>query len=98
MSAQLRVTAGRDIGRLFPLLLGQPLLVGRDYATHTRLKDPQVAMLHCQIEAREGNFVVTDRGSVGGTFVNGARVTEHILQPGDVLRVGDTKLHFEQTA
>jgi pSer/pThr/pTyr-binding forkhead associated (FHA) protein len=98
MSAQLRVTAGRDIGRLFALPPAGPLLIGRDYATHTRLKDPQVAMLHCQVEARGEDFVVTDRGSVAGTFVNGSRVTEHVLRPGDVLRVGDTRLCFEQTA
>ena len=62
MPAQLRVLAGRDGGRLFPLPAGQPLLVGRDYATHTRLKDPQVAMLHCQVEDRAGSFVsVTQR-------------------------------------
>ena len=96
MPAQLRVVAGRDSGRLFPLPVDGHLLVGRDFGTHTRLKDPQVAMLHCQIEGREGSFVLTDRASVGGTFINGTRVTEHVLQPGDVLRVGDTKLRFEQ--
>ena len=45
MPRQLRVIAGRDNGRVFPLKENEPLLVGRDMGTHTRLKDPHVAML-----------------------------------------------------
>lgn len=96
MAAQLRITGGKDIGKVFPLTEGQPLLVGRDMGTHTRLKDPHVAMLHCQVVLSGGAAVLTDRGSSGGTFVNGQRVTEHTLQPGDNFRVGDTKICFEQ--
>jgi pSer/pThr/pTyr-binding forkhead associated (FHA) protein len=95
MPGQLRIIAGRDIGRLFTLTAGQPFLVGRDMGTHTRLKDPQAAMLHCQVLLDGEKVVVTDRGSVGGTFVNGTRVTEAELKLGDVVRVGDTKIRFE---
>ena len=96
MPRQLRVIAGRDCGRLFALADGQTLVVGRDMGTHTRLKDPHVAMLHCQVVLGGGAAVLTDRGSSGGTFVNGQRVTECTLKPGDVFRVGDTKIRFEQ--
>jgi pSer/pThr/pTyr-binding forkhead associated (FHA) protein len=96
MAAQLRVAGGKDIGKVFALTEGQPLLIGRDMSTHTRLKDPHVAMLHCQVLLSSGAAVLTDRGSSGGTFVNGQRITEHTLQPGDIVRVGDTKISFEQ--
>jgi pSer/pThr/pTyr-binding forkhead associated (FHA) protein len=95
MPRQLRVIAGRDCGRVFPLKENQPLLVGRDMGTHTRLKDPHVAMLHCQVIQDGEGALLTDRGSSGGTFVENLRVSEHRLKPGEVFRVGDTRIRFE---
>ena len=95
MVRQLRVVAGRDAGRVFVLTEGQPLLLGRDMSTHTRLKDPQVAMLHCQVVLQGDAATLADRGSSGGTFVGSQRVQEHLLKPGDVFRIGDTKIRLE---
>jgi len=95
MVRQLRVVAGRDSGRVFVLTEGQPLLVGRDMGTHTRLKDPPVAMLRCQVLVQGEVALLTDRGSSGGTFVGSQRVQEHPLKPGDVFRIGDTKMRLE---
>lgn len=95
MSHQLRVIAGRDCGRVFPLHDQQPLLVGRDQSTATRLKDPNVAMLHCQVLLVNDQALLTDRHSSGGTFVEGRPVKEHPLRSGDVFRVGDTRIRFE---
>ena len=38
---------------------------------------------------------LTDRGSSGGVFVDNRRVSEHRLRPGDVFRVGDTRIRLE---
>lgn len=95
MARQLRVLIGRDSGRVFALPEGQPFLIGRDFSTHTRLKDPHVAMLHCQVVVEGDRVVLTDRGSSGGILVQGRRVTEHTLQPGDVFRIGDTQIRYE---
>lgn len=95
MPHQLRVLSGRDSGRLFPLPEGQPFLLGRDMGGHARLKDPQVAMLHCQVVAGQQGATLTDRGSSGGTFVDGRRVATHDLKAGDVFRIGDTKIRLE---
>lgn len=95
MVRQLRVVAGRDSGRGFLLTEGQPLLLGRDQGTHTRLKDPQVAMLHCQVLLQGGVATLTDRGSSGGTFVGSQRIQEYLLKPDDVFRIGDTRIRLE---
>jgi pSer/pThr/pTyr-binding forkhead associated (FHA) protein len=95
MALQLRVLSGRDSGRLFTLTEGKPFRVGRDMGTDTRLKDPQVAMLHCQVEAEPGRVVLTDLNSSGGTFVGPQRVREQELRLGDVFRVGDTRIRLE---
>ena len=94
MPRQLLVISGRDCGRAFALQDGQALLVGRDMGTRTRLKDAQVAMLHCQVVPDGDTALLTDR-STGGTFVDGKRVLEHQLHPGDVFRIGDTRIRFE---
>ncbi len=95
MTRQLRVIAGRDCGRVFPLQGQQALLIGRDFGPHTRLKDTHVAMLHCEVVLAGEEALVRDRGSSGGTFVGGERVNERCLRPGDVFRVGDTQIRFE---
>jgi pSer/pThr/pTyr-binding forkhead associated (FHA) protein len=51
---------------------------------------------HARIEPGLDGAWVEDLGSTNGTFVNGGRVTtKRLLQPGDVLRVGQTELRFE---
>jgi pSer/pThr/pTyr-binding forkhead associated (FHA) protein len=95
MAHQLRVVAGRDCGRIFPIQEEKPLLIGRDMSTATRLKDPQVAMLHCQVLLTNDQAVLTDSRSTGGTFVDGQRINEHSLRAGDVFRIGDTRIRYE---
>jgi pSer/pThr/pTyr-binding forkhead associated (FHA) protein len=95
MGHQLRVLSGRDCGRVFQLQEQQVLLVGRDMSTATRLKDPHIAMLHCQVTLVSEEAVLVDRNSSGGTFVDGQRVNEHHLRSGDEFRIGDTRIRFE---
>jgi pSer/pThr/pTyr-binding forkhead associated (FHA) protein len=51
---------------------------------------------HARIEPRRDGVYVEDVGSTNGTFVNGIRLArERRLQPGDVVRVGETDLRYE---
>jgi len=98
MLGYLVVTAGPDVGCKFPLVEGQTLLIGRGEQSSTQLRDPHVSRLHCLLEVDRGGFRLLDQGSAGGTYVNGARVAEHALQPGDVVRIGSTELRLELEA
>jgi FHA domain len=52
---------------------------------------------HAQIEAAADGVWIQDLGSTNGTFVNGSRVTsKRLLQPGDVVRIGETELQLER--
>jgi serine/threonine protein kinase len=100
MIARLVAIAGQDQGRQFILnTQGGPVLFGRSqqHAEHA-LNDPHVSRLHFQIEEQNGQFVLTDMGSSGGTCVNGRKVSQHQLKMGDVIRVGETQLRLQSEA
>src|SRR6516165_678975 len=81
--------------RAFPLSPDAPLVIGRGRQTVTRLSDPRVSRVHCQVELRGSDIFIKDLNSVGGTLVNDRAVTEQLLRPGDVIQIGETKLRLE---
>jgi pSer/pThr/pTyr-binding forkhead associated (FHA) protein len=81
-------------GELIPIgggdpipLLGPSLVVGRRESADIVLRFPNVSGRHCELVVSEGYWVVRDLGSSNGTKVNGARVSEQRLEPGDTLSV-----------
>ncbi|MEX0938792.1 MAG: FHA domain-containing protein [Pirellulales bacterium] len=81
-------------GELIPLgggdpvpLLKKQLLVGRRESCDIVLRFGNVSAHHCQLTLTGGYWFVRDMGSRNGTKVNGFRVTEKRLDPGDVLAV-----------
>jgi serine/threonine protein kinase len=95
MPKRLVVVRGPDQGRVFPLPESDSLLLGRSRATATRLVDPHVSRVHCEVLVDGDRVSVHDFDSPHGTFVNGGRVASQELRPGDVIRVGETELRYE---
>lgn len=96
MQPKLVVISGPDRGRAFPLAEGQTLIVGRGESAATHLTDPHVSRTHCQVQAGDGRFHLTDLGGRSGTLVNGQPTTGCDLKPGDVIRIGGTELRFQR--
>ena len=95
MPKQLVVVAGPDQGRSFAVPESEPLLVGRGKDTATRLNDPHASRVHCEVHCEGDKVILTDRGSVAGTFVNGQRVGGKVdLRAQDLIRVGETEMRF----
>jgi serine/threonine protein kinase len=97
MVPQLFITSGPDKGRSFPLVLGETLQVGRSQATATRLTDPTVSRVHCEIEW-DGKRALVINISSSGTHINGHSIAQQELKPGDVMRVGNTELALRMPA
>src|SRR5450432_4173770 len=93
MAKKLIVLAGPDEGRVFELG-SEVVLLGRSRATETHLTDPHVSRVHCQIIPEGPQYVVVDFDSASGTFVNGKDIDRHILQSGDLIRIGGTHLQY----
>ena len=75
-----------------------PLTIGRSSDNDLHLDaDDFASSKHARIEPRRDGVWLEDIGSTNGTFLNGRQVTRPSrLSPGDVIRVGDTDLRFEQ--
>lgn len=76
--------------------VGVSTIVGRDPDSGVRLDgDDFASARHARVDPRPDGVWVEDLGSTNGTFVNGARIdSKRLLQPGDVLRVGETELRL----
>lgn len=74
------------------------LTIGRSNENDVPLDaDEFASSRHARVEPRRDGVWLEDIGSTNGTFLNGAQVGRpRRLTPGDVIRVGETDLRFEQ--
>ena len=70
------------------------VIIGRSREADLRLADPDTSRRHAKIVCESGRFTVQDLVSTNGTWVNGARVDEHLLKPGDRLEIGSQEIVF----
>ncbi len=68
--------------------------IGRHPDNDLVLSDLRVSRHHLQLRLRHGRYVLYDTQSRGGVYVNGQRVNEHILLPGDLIRIGSVSLLY----
>ncbi|MGI8880106.1 MAG: FhaA domain-containing protein [Jatrophihabitans sp.] len=71
-------------------------LLGRGHDCDLQLLDQGVSRRHVDVQFDGQHAVAYDLGSTNGTSVNGHFVGSHQLQHGDVLRVGHSRLVFQQ--
>jgi S-DNA-T family DNA segregation ATPase FtsK/SpoIIIE len=93
---ELHVVAGPDAGAVHRLSPGEHG-IGRAVEARVRLADPDVSRLHAVLRVGVGADAATtvhDLGSTNGTTVDGETVDRDgcPLRPGQLLRVGDTRL------
>lgn len=65
-----------------------PFAIGRRETNQLRLTGGEVSREHAEIVREGDDFVLRDRESRYGTFVNGQPVTTHTLRAGDQIRLG----------
>jgi predicted component of type VI protein secretion system len=70
------------------LVLQLPATIGRSREATINLSHPLVSRQHCELFEANGCLMVRDLDSLNGTFVGSQRVSESVVQPGDLLTVG----------
>ena len=88
MDARLQVTdsSGRRVVPVDKAIF----LIGRRTAADLQLVNADVSREHAEIAQDGARFLLRDRGSRYGTFVNGEQITERALEHGDRIRLGRT--------
>ena len=76
--------------RRFVRISETPFLIGRsgETAKHLQLKDPRISRQCAALVSEAGHYYVEDRGQRHGLFLNGAKISRHILEDGDVISFG----------
>ncbi len=91
MKVRLNVVSGPAKGRFFDLDDSQTLVIGRGEQSDTRINDPSVSRVHCEVSVCDNRITIVDKGSSSGTFVSGVSVQESQIDLGCLVRVGDTE-------
>jgi pSer/pThr/pTyr-binding forkhead associated (FHA) protein len=92
----LIVRAGAQAGARFAL--DEPVVrLGRHPDSEISLDDITVSRRHAEIERTPEGHVVSDAGSLNGTYVNQERIERMLLRHGDELQIGKFRLvYFER--
>jgi uncharacterized membrane protein YgcG len=74
------------------------VVIGREVKCAIMLNDNSVSRQHSSITRLAEGYLIRDMGSSNGTYVNGQRVQEYLLQDGDRVSIGDIEFWFEAPA
>jgi pSer/pThr/pTyr-binding forkhead associated (FHA) protein len=90
---QLVVVEGPSRGK--KIALNKNLIkVGKRESNDFVVIDKTVSRNHFEIEYQSDSFLLKDLGSTNGTYLNGSKVKEAYLLPGDIIKVGNTTIEF----
>ena len=92
--AKLVVLSAGLTGRTHELKVDKTT-IGRVEDNTFQIAEPSVSSHHCEVMMRGSDVVVRDLDSTNGTFIGGEKITEKVLKPGDVLRLGQIEIRLE---
>jgi pSer/pThr/pTyr-binding forkhead associated (FHA) protein len=81
-------------GRTYELKNGTTT-VGRVSDNAFEIAEASVSSHHAEITLRGNDVVIKDLGSTNGTFINGEKIDEGVLKPGQILRLGMIEMRLE---
>src|SRR5256712_14002640 len=81
-------------GRTYELKVDRTT-VGRVEDNTFQIPETSVSSHHAEILLKGSDVVIKDLNSTNGTFINGERVTEAVLKPGQILRLGMIEMRLE---
>jgi pSer/pThr/pTyr-binding forkhead associated (FHA) protein len=91
---RLVMLAGPTPGAEFPLD-NDRTTIGRAEDCTISVNHNSVSRLHCEVHSLgEGRYEVVDKGSSNGVRVNGSDLRRSIVEPGDIIELGDVRFRF----
>jgi hypothetical protein len=93
-AAYLLVRRGALEGMQFSLLANEQMTIGRSSDSKIFLDDVTVSRKHASVALVGSDWVLSDSGSLNGTYVNKHRVSTTVLVNGDELQIGKFRFVF----
>ena len=81
-------------GRTFDLKSAKTT-VGRVPDNDFQIGEGSVSSHHAEILLQGKDVLIKDLDSTNGTFINGERITDGVLKPGQILRLGMIEMRLE---
>ncbi|MBW1870724.1 MAG: FHA domain-containing protein, partial [Deltaproteobacteria bacterium] len=94
MGFSLKILEGPDSGKVYSFDRVE-ITIGRTMDNDVVIPDPGISRQHMSIRDKGGAYIVKDLGSSNGTKLNGKKVGEEVLRPGDVIMMGTVQVRFE---
>ena len=69
--------------------------IGRVEDNTFQIAEASVSSHHCEVLLKDGQVRIKDLNSTNGTFIDGNQITEGVLKPGQLLRLGKVELKLE---
>lgn len=69
--------------------------IGRVEDNTFQIPEASVSSHHCEIIRKGEEVIVKDLDSTNGTYINGEKITEATLKPGQTLRLGQVELKLD---
>ena len=69
--------------------------IGRIEDNAFQIAEQSISSHHCEVLLRGNDVVIKDLDSTNGTFINDEKITEGVLKPGQILRLGQVELRLE---
>jgi hypothetical protein len=76
-------------------LKAEKTTIGRVEDNTFQIAEPSVSSHHCEVLLRGKDVVVRDLNSTNGSYINGEKVTESVMKPGQILRLGQVEMRLE---
>src|SRR5688572_15380833 len=93
MSFLIQRASGRNL--TLTQIHGEVLRIGRGTNQELRSENPAVALEHAIVESDAAGYLITDKGSITGTYVNKKPVESSRLSKGDVIEIGDLRIEVQ---
>ncbi len=76
-------------------LKAEVVTVGRVEDNNFQIEEGSVSSHHCEILVKGTDVTIKDLNSTNGTFINGGKITEGILKPGQTFKLGNVELRLD---
>ena len=76
-------------------LTAEKTTIGRVEDNTFQIPEPSISSHHCEVLLQGNEVKIRDLSSTNGTFINDQPITEAVLPPGQILRLGKVEIRLE---